>query len=105
MDKINRVILDVEEMRLAQTALERKIKPLVIEGKKSGDGITFGSLDASSAAVTVTFDGGSAELTFNGATVGSGINPIIAVISGRGELRLIGADVARALVIGAKKTD
>ena len=104
MDKINRTLLDVEEIRSRQEAVERKLLPVVIDGSVSGGGMSFGTVEGKNAAVIIAFDGANAALTFNGVAVADGKNPLVAVISGKGELRLTGnVSKARALIIGAKK--
>ncbi|MCH5350882.1 MAG: hypothetical protein J1F39_02810 [Clostridiales bacterium] len=103
MDKINRALLDIDDIRSRQQSMERKLSPIVIEGKKSNGGISFGVIEASHTALVVSFEGGNGTLTFNGVTVGEGISPIVAAVNGTGELVLEGIIVsARALVLGAK---
>lgn len=103
MDRINRALLDVEEIRSRQEAMERKVIPCVIEGKPDGGGVSFGTLDGKNAATIVVFDGQSCTLTFNGVTAAEGASPLVAVISGKSELRLNGnVSAARALIIGAR---
>lgn len=105
MDKINRALLDIDDIRSRQQSMERKLSPVIIDGEKTDGDMSFGKLDARAAALVVTFEGGNARLVFNGETVGEGFSPIVAVIDGSGELYLEGIiNNARALVFGAKKS-
>lgn len=104
MDKINRTLLGIEDIRLRQDAVERKVIAFTADGEEVGGETSFGILDGKNAALVVAFDGGQATLTFCGETAASGASPLVAVISGKGELKLIGnVGNARALVIGAKR--
>lgn len=104
MDKINRTLLGIDDIRLRQEAVERKVFAFTADGEKSGHGMTFGVFDAKNAALVVAFDGGEAKLEFCGEVIASGCAPLVAVVSGKGELFLSEPmKNARALVIGAKR--
>ncbi len=103
MDKINRTLLSLEDIKLRQDVVERKTFAFTVDGEKTSNGALFGVLDGKNVALIVVFDGEQATLDFNGA-VTSGASPLVAVVSGKGELCLTGTvKNARALVIGAKK--
>ncbi|MCH5158924.1 MAG: hypothetical protein J1F33_07000 [Clostridiales bacterium] len=105
MDKINRALLDIDDIRSRQQSMERKLSPVVLEGKKSSGYVSLGRVEARGAALVVTFEGGDAKLVFNDVTVAEGFSPIVAVVSGVGELILEGIiNNARALVLGATRT-
>ncbi len=105
MDKdVVRALLAADDNSLRIAHIERTLKStgaILLSGTQS-----FGTVEADKSAVIVRFDGGAVSLMFGGTAVASGASPLLAVISGKGELALSEARTgAAALVIGKARVE